>query len=159
MILIGALRSQRQTGALHTSFNSLPGPAFFGEDQPLAVRNASKQAGFFQRVGSLRTGRHPARFLKGIHRACILAADVRRGFVSCFTITSWFGVLPGLVQVGQRELSALVGIFENLSETASFSPGPDGFGFELIRKRDQPPLYFGVAGHECKLAALLGLIA
>jgi hypothetical protein len=83
MILIGALRSQRRTGALHTSFNSLNSGAclFWRRSTPLAVRNASKQAGFFQRVGSLRTGRHPARFLKGIHRACILAADVRGGFL------------------------------------------------------------------------------
>jgi hypothetical protein len=84
------------------------------------------------------------------------------GEVSCFTTTSWFGVLPRLVEVGQRELTALVGIFENLSEAASFTgsrPGPDGFGFELIRKRDQPSLYFGVSGHPCKLAALLAFIA
>ena len=63
------------------STHLIPGPAFFGKDQPLTVRNASKQASFFERVGSLRTGRHPARFLKGIHRACILAADVRRSFL------------------------------------------------------------------------------
>jgi hypothetical protein len=60
----------------------LPGPAFFGKDQPLTVRNAPKQACFFERVGSLRTGRHPARFLKGLRRACILDAS---GEVSCFT--------------------------------------------------------------------------
>jgi hypothetical protein len=29
------------------STHLIPGPAFFGEDQPLAVRNASKQARFF----------------------------------------------------------------------------------------------------------------
>jgi hypothetical protein len=85
------------------------------------------------------------------------------GEVSCFTTTSRFGVLPRLVEVGQREFSTLVGIFGNVSDAASFTigsrPGPDGFGFELIRKRDQPPLYFGVTGHQCKLAALLGLIA
>jgi hypothetical protein len=83
------------------STHLIPGPAFFGKDQPLTVRNASKQAGFFERVGSLRTGRHPARFLKGIHRARILAAAVRRGFL--FHDKSSFGVLPRLVEVGQRE--------------------------------------------------------
>jgi hypothetical protein len=45
----------------------------------MTVGNAPKQASFFERVGSLRTGRHLARFLKGIHRACILAAAVSRG--------------------------------------------------------------------------------
>jgi hypothetical protein len=67
----------------------LPGPAFFRKDQPMAVRNASKQASVFERVGSLRTGRHPARFLKGIHRACILAAAVSRGFLLHVHILVW----------------------------------------------------------------------
>jgi hypothetical protein len=71
------------------STNLMTGPAFFGEDHPLTVRNASKQARFFQCVGSLRTGRHAARFLKGIHRACILAADVRRGFLLHDHILVW----------------------------------------------------------------------
>jgi hypothetical protein len=71
------------------STHLIPGPALLGKDQPLTVRNASKQAGFFERIGSLRTGRHPARFLKGIHRACILAADVRRGFLLQVHILVW----------------------------------------------------------------------
>jgi hypothetical protein len=54
----------------------LPGPASFGKDQSLTVRNASKQSRFFESVGSLRAWWHPARFLKGIHRAFILAAGV-----------------------------------------------------------------------------------
>jgi hypothetical protein len=80
-----------ERGHCTTSFNSLNSGAFlfFGEDQPLTVRNASKQARFFERVGSLRTGRHPARFLKGIHRACILAADVRGGFLLHDHILVW----------------------------------------------------------------------
>jgi hypothetical protein len=138
----------------------IAGPAFFGKDQPLTVRNASKQAGFFERVGPLRAGRHPARFLKGIHRACILAAAVRRGFL--FHGHILFGALPRSVEVGQREPSAFVGIFGNWSEATSFTtslrPGSDGFGFELIRKRNQPSLYLDVTGHKCKLAALLDLI-
>jgi hypothetical protein len=32
-------------------------------------------------------------------------------------------------------------------------------GFELIRKRDQPSLYFDVTGRECKLPVLLDFIA
>jgi hypothetical protein len=71
------------------STHLIPGPALFGKDQPLTVRNASKQARFFQRVGSLGPGRHPARFLKGIHRACILVADVRRGFLFHDHILVW----------------------------------------------------------------------
>jgi hypothetical protein len=55
-----------------------------------------------------------------------------------------------------------VGIFGDLSEAISLTirlrAGSDGFGFELIRKRDQPSLYFGVTGHKCKLTALLGFI-
>jgi hypothetical protein len=43
----------------------------------MTVRNASKQAGLLERVGSLRTGRHLAPFLKGIRHACILAAALR----------------------------------------------------------------------------------
>jgi hypothetical protein len=38
-------------------------------------------------------------------------------------------------------------------------PGSDGFGFKLIRKCDQPSLYFGITGHNSQLAALLGFIA
>lgn len=47
----------------------------------MTVRSAAKQASLFERIGSLRTGRHLARFLKGIRRTCILAAAVRRGFL------------------------------------------------------------------------------
>jgi hypothetical protein len=71
------------------STHLIPGPALFGKDQPLTVRSASKQAGFFERIGSLRIGRHPARFLKGVHRACIPAADVRRGFLLHVHILVW----------------------------------------------------------------------
>jgi hypothetical protein len=39
------------------------------------------------------------------------------------------------------------------------APGSDGFGFKLIRKRDEPSLYFDVTGHKCKLAALLDSMA
>jgi hypothetical protein len=55
----------------------------------MAVRKASKQASFSERVGSLRTERHPARFLKGIRRACIRAAAVRRGFALHDHILVW----------------------------------------------------------------------
>jgi len=47
----------------------------------MAVRNASKQAGFFECIRSLRTGRHLPRFLQGVHRDCALAAAVRGGFL------------------------------------------------------------------------------
>ena len=91
MIWTGALRSRLRKGALRNLLQThlIPGPAFFGKGQPLTVRNAPKQAGFFERVGSLRTGRHPARFLKGIYRACILAAAVRRGFLFHDHIAVW----------------------------------------------------------------------
>jgi hypothetical protein len=55
----------------------------------VTVRNAPKQASFFERVGSLRTGQHLARFLKGIHRACILAAAVSRGVLLHGHILVW----------------------------------------------------------------------
>jgi hypothetical protein len=58
-----------------------PGPAFFPDDQLLTVCSASKQASFFERVGSPRAGRHPARFLKGVHRNRIVAAAVGRGLL------------------------------------------------------------------------------
>jgi hypothetical protein len=47
----------------------------------LTVCNAPKQARFLERIGSLRAGWHPARFLKGIHRGCILAADIGRSIL------------------------------------------------------------------------------
>jgi hypothetical protein len=47
----------------------------------VTVRDAPKQAGLFERVGSLRAGRHLACFLKRVHRARIPAAAVRRGFL------------------------------------------------------------------------------
>ena len=43
--------------------------------------------------------------------------------------------------------------------TIGLRPGSDGFGFKLIRKRDQPSLYFDVTGHKCKPAALLDFVA
>jgi hypothetical protein len=57
--------------------------------QSLTVGGATKLVSFFERVGSLRTGRHPARFLKGIHRAYILVADVRRSFLLHDHILVW----------------------------------------------------------------------
>jgi hypothetical protein len=67
----------------------LPGPAFFREDQPRTVRNASKQASFLERVGSLRTERHLARLFKGLRRACIPAAAFSRDFVLHDHIPVW----------------------------------------------------------------------
>ena len=55
----------------------------------MTVRNVSKQADLLERVGSLPTRRHRTRFLKGIHRACILAAAIRRGFVLHDYILMW----------------------------------------------------------------------
>jgi hypothetical protein len=57
------------------------GPAFFPEDQRMAIRGASKQASFLERVGPLHTGGHLPRFLQGVHRDCTLAAAVRRDFL------------------------------------------------------------------------------
>jgi hypothetical protein len=59
----------------------LPGPAAFGEDQPLTVRGAAKQAGLFERSGALCAGRHFARILKGIHGHGVPGAVGRRGFL------------------------------------------------------------------------------
>jgi hypothetical protein len=65
-----------------TSLNSITsGSAPFGKRQSLTVGGITKQASFLERIGSLRPGRHLARFLKGIRRACILATAVRRGFL------------------------------------------------------------------------------
>ena len=47
----------------------------------MTIRNASKQASFFECIRSLRTGRHLPRFLQGVHRDCALAAAVRGGFL------------------------------------------------------------------------------
>lgn len=72
-------------------------------------------------------------------------------------------VLPRFIEVDQRELPAFVQIFGNLGEetslTISLRFDSDGFGFKLVRKRDQPSLYFDVTGHKRKLAALLDFIA
>jgi hypothetical protein len=46
----------------------------------MAIGSASKQASFFERVGSLHTGGHLPRFMQGIHRDCAVAAVVSRGF-------------------------------------------------------------------------------
>jgi hypothetical protein len=126
----------------------------------LAVSNFLKQAGFLERVGSLRAGRQLARFFQGIHRACVLAAAVSRDFLFHDRILD---VLPRVVEVGQCELSAFVGIFGNQNEAASLAIkprlDPDGFGFELICKPDQPSLDFDVTGQKRKPAALLDFIA
>jgi hypothetical protein len=61
--------------------NYFRGPTRFRKDQPVTVRNVSKQPSSFERIASLRTGQDLARFLKGIHGACILAADVSRDFL------------------------------------------------------------------------------
>jgi len=70
--------------------------------------------------------------------------------------------LPGFVEVGQRELSTFIRICRKLNEAAvpaiGLRHGPNGFGFELVPKRDQPSLYFGVTGCKSKPAALLHLI-
>jgi hypothetical protein len=47
------------------------GPAPSRQNHPVTVRGALEQAGLFERVGSLRTGRQLARFLKGVYRNCI----------------------------------------------------------------------------------------
>ena len=47
----------------------------------MTVRDAAKQASLFERVGSLHAGRHPARFLKRVHRHCIPGAAGRRDFL------------------------------------------------------------------------------
>jgi hypothetical protein len=124
-------------------------------------RESTASASFSERVGSLRTERHPARFVKGIRRACIPAAAVRRGFALHDHILVW--LLPRYVEVDQRELPAFVRIFDYLGEVTSFTislrSGSDSLGFKLIGKRDQPPFYFDVTGHKRKLAALLDFIA
>jgi hypothetical protein len=74
-----------------------------------------------------------------------------------------FAQLPGFVEVGQRELSPFIRIFRKLSGAAApaigLRRGSNGFGFELVPKRDQPLLYFGVTGCKSKPAASLCLIA
>jgi hypothetical protein len=57
-----------------------PRPAALGKGQSLIIGDATKQARYFERIGSLRTGRHFSRFLESIQRACVLVAAVRRGF-------------------------------------------------------------------------------
>jgi hypothetical protein len=80
-------RSMRSGGSVdrgHDSSSLNPfasGPAPFGQDHPVTVGDVPKQAGLFERVGALRTGRHLTRFLKRVDRACIPAAAVRRGFL------------------------------------------------------------------------------
>jgi hypothetical protein len=68
-----------------------------------------------------------------------------------------------MLAIVERELSSFVMIFGNLGEAAADTigsrPDSDSFAVELIRKRDQPPLYFGVAGHPSQLTALCDLIA
>jgi hypothetical protein len=59
----------------------LPGPAAFGEDQPVTVRDAAKQAGLFERIGALYAGRHFARILKGVRGHGVLSAAGRRGLL------------------------------------------------------------------------------
>jgi hypothetical protein len=61
------------------SFNS--GSASLGKSQSMTVSGMTKQAGFFERVGSLRTRWHVARFLESIQRVCFFVAAVRRGFL------------------------------------------------------------------------------
>jgi hypothetical protein len=58
-----------------------PGPAAFGEDQPLTVRDAAKQAGLFERIGAFCAGRHFARILKGVRGHGVPGAAGRRGFL------------------------------------------------------------------------------
>jgi hypothetical protein len=74
-----------------------------------------------------------------------------------------FVQLPGFVEVGQRELSPFIRIFRKLNGAAvpaiGLRHGPNGLGFELVPKRDQPSLYFGVTGCKSKPAAPRRLIA
>jgi hypothetical protein len=51
-----------------------PRPASFCKYQSLMVDRSTEMARFFQRLGSLRSGRHLARFLKGVQRSCGLTA-------------------------------------------------------------------------------------
>ena len=69
------------SGGMSQSPRLFPGPAFFPDDQRMAIRGVPKQPSFFERVGSLHTGRHLPRFLQGIHRDCALAAAVRRSLL------------------------------------------------------------------------------
>ena len=59
----------------------LPGPAAFGENQPVTVRDATKQAGLFERIGAFCAGRHFARILKGVRGHGVLGAAGGRGFL------------------------------------------------------------------------------
>jgi hypothetical protein len=51
-------------------------PASFCKDQSLMVSRSSKKTGFFQRLGSPRSGRHLARFLKGVRRSRAMTAVI-----------------------------------------------------------------------------------
>jgi hypothetical protein len=71
----------------------------------VTIGGAAKQASLFERVGSLWAGRHLARFLKGVRRACIQAPAVRRDFLH--QGHTLFGVSQRFVEVGAREHSPL----------------------------------------------------
>jgi hypothetical protein len=79
-------------------------PAAFGQQQPATVRDAAKQASLFERLGSLRARRHPARFLKGIHRHRIPGTAGWRSFFLHDSITSCRG-LPKLVSARFHQAS------------------------------------------------------
>ena len=59
----------------------ISGSASLGEGQPLIIGGMTKQTGFFERIDSLRTRRHFARFLESIRRARVVVAAVGRGFL------------------------------------------------------------------------------
>jgi hypothetical protein len=63
------VRCWRRAEACQLSLRSLnSGSARFVEVQSPAVRGMAQQASLFQRLNSLRPGRHPARLLQGVHR-------------------------------------------------------------------------------------------
>jgi hypothetical protein len=53
---------------------------FFAEINPPPSAARRSKPAFLSASVRRAPGRHLARFLKGIHRACLLAAAVRRGF-------------------------------------------------------------------------------
>jgi hypothetical protein len=66
------------------------GSASLGKSPTMTVSGITKQASFFERVGSPRARRHFAGLLKSIQRAGILVAAVSRGFM-LHDVRPWLG--------------------------------------------------------------------